>query len=82
MKGNRMSKVDDTYENETICSKFCGVCPTYPGIKGELLFCARSKSHSPKEKAGCNCSLCDVWNKYDLDDFYYCQRGAAKEDAP
>ena len=72
-----MSKVDDSYENETICSNFCGVCPSYPEIKGELLFCARGKSKSPKQKAGCNCSLCDVWNKYDLDKFYYCQRGAA-----
>jgi len=72
-----MSKVDDTYENETICGRFCGVCPTYPGIKGELLFCARGKSHAPKQKAGSNCSLCDVWNKYDLEDFYYCKQGAA-----
>ena len=72
-----MSRVDDTYENETICSRFCGACPTYPEIKGELLFCARGRSQAPKQKAGCNCSLCDVWNKYDLEEFYYCQRGAA-----
>jgi hypothetical protein len=74
-----VSKVDDTYENEMICTKFCGVCPTYPGVKGELLFCARGKSNSPKQKAGCNCGLCDVWNKYELTDFYYCIEGAATE---
>ncbi|GEM_PF-833485 len=76
--GHYMSKVEDNYENETICIKFCGVCPTYPGVKGELLFCARGKSNSPKQKAGCNCGICDVWNKYELTDFYYCIEGAAK----
>ncbi len=74
-----MAKVDDNFENEQICSKFCGVCPTYPGLKGELLFCARGKSVSPKRKAGCNCSLCDVWNKYELEDFYFCISGANKK---
>jgi len=36
-----------TYEDETICIKFCGVC--------------------------------DVWNKYELMDFYYCIEGVRKE---
>ena len=67
--GECMSKVEDTYENEIICIKFCGSCPTYPGIKGDLLFCARGKSSSAKQKAGCNCGMCDVWNKYGLTDF-------------
>ncbi|MDI6744629.1 MAG: DUF2769 domain-containing protein [Thermodesulfovibrionales bacterium] len=74
-----MSEVDDNYENETICIKFCGVCPSYPRVKGEILFCARGKSVSPKQKSGCNCGLCDIWNKYDLTDFYYCMKGEAKE---
>ena len=69
-----MPKVEDTFENEMICTKFCGVCPSYPGVKGELLFCARGKSNVPKSKskAGCNCGACDAWNKYDLAGFYYC----------
>jgi hypothetical protein len=74
-----MTKVDDNFDNEHICSRFCGVCPTYPGIKGELLFCARGRSAAPKTKAGCNCSLCDVWNKYELEDFYWCQARAKKD---
>jgi hypothetical protein len=45
-----VSKVEDNYENETICIKFCGACPTYPGVKGELLFCARGRSVAPKKK--------------------------------
>ncbi len=75
-----MSKIDDNYENETICIKFCGVCPTYPGVKGELLFCARGKSGSPKQKSGCNCGMCDIWNKYNLEDFYYCIEGASEQE--
>lgn len=74
-----MPRVDDNFDNEHICSRFCGVCPTYPGLKGELLFCARGRSVSPKSKAGCNCSLCDVWNKYELENFYFCQLSAKKD---
>lgn len=25
-----------------------------------------------------NCGICDVWNKYELTDFYYCIESAAK----
>ena len=76
-----MPRVDDNFDNEHICSRFCGVCPTYPGLKGELLFCARGRSQAPKSKAGCNCSLCDVWNKYELEDFYWCQAKVKKDKA-
>ncbi len=72
-----MGKVEDSFDNEMICTKYCGLCPTYPGVKGELLFCARGKSSAPEKKAGCNCGQCDVWNKYDLTDFYYCHQGPA-----
>ena len=75
-----MPKVDDTYENEMICARFCGVCPTYPGVKGELLFCDRGGSRAPRQRAGCNCGTCDVWNKYELTGFYYCIQGAAAQD--
>ncbi len=29
-----------------------------------------SKAVHPK-KAGCNCGVCDIWNKYEMTDFYY-----------
>jgi hypothetical protein len=73
-----MPEVEDNIENKNICGRYCGGCPTYPGLKGELLFCSLGKSSSPKKKAGCNCSLCDVWNKYELGEFYFCIIGAAK----
>ena len=52
--------------------------PTYPGVKSELLYCARGKSSSPRRKSGCNCGTCDVWDKYDLTGFYFCIEGAAE----
>ncbi len=70
-----MPRVDDTYENEMTCTRFCGTCPSYPGVKGETLFCSRGRSRAPKQKSGCNCGLCDVWNKYELSGFYYCISG-------
>jgi hypothetical protein len=73
-----MPKVDDTKENEKICTQFCGQCPSYPGIKGEFLFCARGKSASPKQETGCNCGSCGVWNKCGLNGYYYCIKGKAE----
>jgi hypothetical protein len=73
-----MPKVEDTQENVNICMKFCGSCPTYPGVKGEVLFCARGKSSTPKATTGCNCGLCDVQNKYGCTGSYYCTEGACE----
>lgn len=73
-----MAKVDDSYENERICIRTCGNCPSYPGIIRDVLFCARGKSSAPRSKAGCNCGQCDVWDRNDLSDFYYCMAGEAE----
>jgi len=73
-----LSKADSTPENERICRDFCGTCPTFPDT-GELLFCARGKSSSPKKEMGCNCGVCDVWNKYSLKDFYYCIKVSSEQ---
>lgn len=73
-----MAKVEDTRENENICMTFCGSCPTYPGVEGEGLFCARGKSSAPKEKTGCNCGMCDVQNKFGCQDQYYCINGVCE----
>jgi len=52
-----MAKVEDNYENETICIKFCGVCPIYPGVKGELLFCARGVLQNRNQVAMVVCAI-------------------------
>jgi hypothetical protein len=72
-----MSKVENSLENEKIYTNFCGTCPTYPA-RGEFLFCARGKSSTSKKETGCNCGVCDVWNKNGLKDFYYCIKGSAE----
>lgn len=70
-----MPKIEDTQENVNICMKFCGSCPTYPGVEGEALFCARGKSSATKAQQGCNCSMCDVQIKYGCTGMYYCIEG-------
>jgi hypothetical protein len=70
-----MPKVEDNQENVNICMKFCGTCPTYPGVEGEALFCAKGKSSALKAKIGCNCGPCDVQNKYGCTSMYYCTEG-------
>jgi hypothetical protein len=70
-----MAKVEDTQENAAICLTFCSSCPTYPGIEGEALFCARGKSSAPKKMSGCNCGMCEVQEKYKCRHQYYCING-------
>ena len=70
-----MPKVEDIPENVDICLKYCGSCPTYPGVLGESLFCARGKSSAPKQKQGCNCPQCDVQKKYGCTGMFYCIEG-------
>jgi len=73
-----MPKAEDNQDNISMCMKFCGSCPTYPGLEGEVLFCARSKSSVPKAKTGCNCGLCDVQSNYGCTGMYYCIEGACE----
>jgi hypothetical protein len=73
-----MSKVENNDENAEICKNFCGPCLTNPGVEGELLFCARGKSSSPKSKNGCNCGMCDVKRKYLCSGLYFCIEGTCE----
>ncbi len=73
-----MPKVEDNQENANICMKFCGSCSTYPGVEGDVLFCAKGKNSTPKAKAGCNCGLCDVQNKHGCSGTYFCIEGACE----
>ena len=70
-------RVDDNDKNEDICSLFCGTCTSYPGT-GEWLFCARSKSIKKIPQQVCLCLTCQVHEKYELKDEYYCMKGAAE----
>jgi Protein of unknown function (DUF2769) len=73
--------VDDTVENQQICKKYCGSCPTSKA--GNLsesspgaLFCARGKSSgSSKVKTiNCYCPACEVFTKHKLIIGYFCAR--------
>jgi len=74
-----MPLVDDNQENFNICMKFCGSCPTFPGVEGEALFCARGKSTAPKAKDGCICGSCDVKKKYFCQGTYFCINGVCED---
>jgi hypothetical protein len=73
-----MSKVDDNQDNVNICLKYCEPCLSYPGVKGEALFCSRGKSSAPKSKNGCNCGYCEVKRKYSCSGSYFCIEGACE----
>lgn len=73
-----MPKVPDTKENADICVKYCKDCLTYPGVEGELLFCARGKSSAQTTKQGCNCGICEVKKKNLCSGLYFCIQGACE----
>ncbi|MBN2875491.1 MAG: DUF2769 domain-containing protein, partial [Spirochaetales bacterium] len=63
--------------NLIVCSRNCGTCPSYPGVRGEALFCAGGPSSATVERNGCNCVSCPI---YDLcsayNSAYFCINGA------
>ncbi len=76
-----MERVDDTEENEEICRKYCGACPTYKRnflerYPPDALFCARGVSSAdPKVKAmGCFCPACELFAKHGLVIGYFCAK--------
>ncbi len=46
--------------NLRLCS--CAVCPSFPKIFGEALYCASGKSDHPIEENGCNCVTCPLYD--------------------
>jgi class 3 adenylate cyclase len=62
--------------NMLICSKNCGTCPSYPGIRGEALFCASGPSKASVTENGCNCVTCPLFDRcspYSIG--YFCIHG-------
>ncbi|PKL66150.1 MAG: FMN-binding glutamate synthase family protein [Methanobacteriales archaeon HGW-Methanobacteriales-1] len=65
--------ITDSEENRTKC--YCRLCPSYPhDCEGEILFCGKNASKCEIEVAGCLCSKCPVYSKYNLNGNYYCDK--------
>jgi hypothetical protein len=72
--------VPDIDKNANRCR--CPGCPTHNECmksNEERLFCSRGKTGCNPEKRGCLCGTCPVEMEYELYDFYYCAKGAAKK---
>ena len=72
-------KVPDTKENLEKC--LCKGCPSYnacmkEGMQG--LFCSRGKTNCDFERQGCLCGMCPVSTELKLNNFYFCDIGAAE----
>lgn len=75
--GELRGRVADTPENLRICMKHCGTCPSLPFPPGPFLFCARGCSTENISKKSCNCPTCPIYNKYRLQNLYFCETGKA-----
>ncbi|OGI26707.1 MAG: hypothetical protein A2359_03455 [Candidatus Moranbacteria bacterium RIFOXYB1_FULL_43_19] len=76
-----MTRVPNTKENAEKC--FCPKCPTFtqsncPEEKEENLYCAKGKTACKLSKEGCLCGACPVHAEYNLEDGYFCFRGATE----
>ncbi len=76
-----MSRVSNTKENEDKC--FCPKCPIFlqadcPKEKQEILYCVTGKTVCEISEYGCLCGICPVYKEYNLEEGYFCLRGAAE----
>jgi hypothetical protein len=70
-----MPEVEDTQENYEAClNEQCGKCPSYPGVEGEALYCARGRSSGEVRRVQCLCPDCPIWVKYGLGKTFYCDQ--------
>jgi len=72
--------VPNTEQNVTVCTRFCGTCPTHETCgKSEYLFCSTGVSDNRGRvvQQGCNCPECEIWMKYGLSEMYFCVHGEA-----
>jgi hypothetical protein len=70
-----MAQVADNQENFEICVKeYCGKCPSWPGVEGEGLYCARGGSAAKIDRKGCDCPDCPIWVECGLSAMYYCAK--------
>ena len=63
-----MANVEDNYENETICIKFCGVCPSYPGVRENCCFApgGRAALQSRNQAATAACAIYGTNTTYQI----------------
>jgi hypothetical protein len=69
-----MADVEDNQENFEVCLQNCGTCPSYPGVEGQALYCARGPSDAEIARKGCHCPDCPVWVSCGLTRTYYCRK--------
>ena len=72
-------KVPNTSENKEKC--ICSGCPTYNDCmtkKDQKLFCSAGKTECQLKKQGCICGECPISSEFQLHDWYFCEKGAAK----
>jgi hypothetical protein len=73
-----LAEVENTEEKRLTCMKFCGPCPSRPGVPGEILFCGLGKSSKEVVEKGCNCATgCAVYTRQGLTGGYFCKKGEA-----
>jgi hypothetical protein len=47
-------------------------------LHAETMFCAYEKSHCINEEKGCKCGSCEVFEKYELKNTYFCTNTGGK----
>lgn len=74
--GKRHPVIEMNLTNLLICGRNCGTCPSYPGVRGEALFCASGASRVEVEQKGCNCVTCPLFDRCSAySTAYFCVNG-------
>ena len=76
-----MEPVEGSVENEGVCGKYCGACPTYKRnllsrYQPAGLFCVHGTSPAPSKikTMGCFCPACELFTEHGLIIGYFCAK--------
>ena len=74
--GSEHLRIEMNLTNLLICARNCGTCPSYPGVRGEALYCAGGRSAAHITRRGCNCVTCPLYDQCSrYNSAYFCING-------
>ena len=75
--GSKHPRLRLNLQQQLICARHCGTCPSHPKVAGESFYCATGASTATVEARGCNCVQCELLEHCrGQHKSYFCRDGA------
>ena len=74
--GSEHPRIEMNLTNLLICARNYGTCPSYPGVRGEVLYRAGGRRAAHFTRRGCNCVTCPLYDRCSrYNSSYFCING-------